>query len=101
MDKRKNKSKLWLALKFLQNRSVGPIGRAHYLTVAGILLGVTALLCVSSVMNGFRAEIRDRITGSLSEIRVSTADGKPLAEPYLLADRLRSQGFQAAAVIRN
>jgi len=101
MDKRKNKSKLWLALKFLQNRSVGPIGRAHYLTVAGILLGVTALLCVSSVMNGFRAEIRDRITGSLSEIRVSAADGKPLAEPYLLADRLRSQGFQAAPVIRN
>lgn len=101
MDKHKNKSKLWLALKFLQNRGVGPIGRAHYLTVAGILLGVTALLCVSSVMNGFRAEIRDRITGSLSEIRISAADGKPLAEPYLLADRLRSQGFQAAPVIRN
>ena len=101
MDKHKNKSKLWLALKFLQNRGVGPIGRAHYLTVAGILLGVTALLCVSSVMNGFRADIRDRITGSLSEIRISAADGKPLAEPYLLADRLRSQGFQAAPVIRN
>lgn len=101
MDKHKNKSKLWLALKFLQNRSVGPIGRAHYLTVAGILLGVTALLCVSSVMNGFRADIRDRIIGSLSEIRISAADGNALAEPYQVADRLRSQGFKAAPVIRN
>lgn len=101
MDKHKNKSKLWLALKFLQNRSVGPIGRAHYLTVVGILLGVTALLCVSSVMNGFRADIRDRIIGSLSEIRISAADGNALAEPYQVADRLRSQGFKAAPVIRN
>lgn len=101
MDKSKNKSKLWLALKYLRSRGAGPVNRSHYLTIAGILLGVTALICVNSVMNGFRADIRNRIIGSLSEIRISNRDQKPLQDYPRLISELRQQGFAAAPVIRN
>lgn len=101
MEKSKNKSKLWLALKYLRSRGAGPVNRSHYLTIAGILLGVTALICVNSVMNGFRADIRDRIIGSLSEIRISNRDQTPLQDYQSLILKLRQQGFAAAPVIRN
>lgn len=99
--KSRNKSKLWLALKYLKGRGSGLIDRSHWLTVAGITLGVTALICVSSVMNGFRADIMGRITGTLSEIRISDPEGSPLKGYGSLIDQLDSDGFKAAPVIRN
>ncbi len=101
MENTKNKSKLWLAQRYLRGRGSGLINRSHFLTIAGILLGVTALICVSSVMNGFRADIRNRIIGTMSEIRVSKKDGSPLAEHTTLIKELQSLGYKAAPVIRN
>lgn len=40
------------------------------LSVAGIALGVAALIVVLSVMNGFQKEVRDRMLGVLSHIEV-------------------------------
>ncbi|MFO8144677.1 MAG: FtsX-like permease family protein [Candidatus Syntrophosphaera sp.] len=99
--KSRNKSKLWLARKYLKGQGTGLIDRSHWLTIAGITLGVTALICVSSVMNGFRDDIMGRITGTLSEIRISKADGSPLAEYSPLLDELHGEGYHAAPVIRN
>ncbi|MBW6513708.1 MAG: ABC transporter permease [Candidatus Syntrophosphaera sp.] len=96
-----NKSKFWLALKYLRGRGANLIDRSHWLTVAGITLGVMALICVSSVMNGFRADIRDRIVGTLSEIRISGRDGEPLAEHASIIQQLQDQGFIASPLIRN
>lgn len=96
----KNRSKLWLALKYLRGQSNGFIHRSHWLTIAGITLGVTALICVSSVMNGLRADIRDRITGTLSEIRITSKGGLPISGYESLVDSLRALGYQAAPVIR-
>lgn len=101
MEQNRNLSKHWLALRYLKGRSSGPINRSHYLTLAGILLGVTALICVSSVMNGFRADIRGRIIGAQSEIRVSHAQGKPLSDYNAVIGKLNKLSFQAAPVIRN
>ncbi|MDO4230784.1 MAG: lipoprotein-releasing ABC transporter permease subunit [Lautropia sp.] len=52
------------------------------LSVAGIGLGVAALIIVMSVMNGFQKEVRDRMLSVLSHIEVHSAeplDWKPLA----------------------
>lgn len=45
-------------------------------SVLGIALGVTALIAVLSVMNGFEAELRDRILGMTSHATVSEFDGR-------------------------
>jgi lipoprotein-releasing system permease protein len=55
------------------------------LSVAGIALGVAALIIVLSVMNGFQKEVRDRMLSVLSHIEVSAVrepllDWKPVAE---------------------
>jgi lipoprotein-releasing system permease protein len=45
------------------------------ISMAGIALGVAALIVVLSVMNGFQKEVRDRMLSVLSHIEVSGASG--------------------------
>jgi lipoprotein-releasing system permease protein len=45
-------------------------------SILGIALGVTALITVLSVMNGFEAELRERILGMTSHATVSGIDGQ-------------------------
>ncbi len=45
-------------------------------SVLGIALGVTALITVLSVMNGFEAELRDRILGMTSHATISGWNGQ-------------------------
>jgi lipoprotein-releasing system permease protein len=45
------------------------------LSMAGIALGVGALIVVLSVMNGFQKEVRDKMLSVLSHIEVSSLDG--------------------------
>lgn len=47
-------------------------------SILGILLGVTALITVTSVMNGFEKEMRERIVGASSHATV-TGLGEPIA----------------------
>lgn len=44
-------------------------------SVLGIALGVTALIAVLSVMNGFEAELRERILGMTSHASISSPSG--------------------------
>lgn len=97
----KNKSIVYLAHKYLRNRSRWLLGRAHYLTLAGISLGVLALIAVSSVMNGFQADMQERLISTLSELRISSRDGSEFIDYQKLEPRLRELGFRAAPVIRN
>ncbi len=96
----KNSSVYYLALKYLKNRHKGFIGRSHYLTLAGISLGVLALIVVSSVMNGFQTDMRQRLIGTLAEVRISGADGERLSDYAKLRDELQKQGFRSSPVIR-
>lgn len=41
----------------------------------GIVLGVWALITVLSIMNGFEAELRDRILGVASHVTITSAEG--------------------------
>ena len=55
-------------------------------SMLGIALGVTALITVLSVMNGFERELRERILGMASHATITGLDGT-LADWPALADR--------------
>jgi lipoprotein-releasing system permease protein len=57
-------------------------------SMLGIALGVTALITVLSVMNGFERELRERILGMASHATISGTDGS-LAGWHALIDRAR------------
>ncbi len=54
-------------------------------SILGIMLGVTALITVTSVMNGFEKEMRERIVGASSHATV-TGLGEPLENWQQVAD---------------
>ncbi len=47
------------------------------ISMAGIALGVAALIIVLSVMNGFQKEVRDRMLSVLSHIEIEADGGMP------------------------
>ncbi|MBK8065927.1 MAG: lipoprotein-releasing ABC transporter permease subunit [Betaproteobacteria bacterium] len=55
------------------------------ISMAGIALGVAALIVVLSVMNGFQKELRTRILGVASHVQISGADNR-LADWKAVAD---------------
>ena len=59
-------------------------------SLAGIGLGVATLIIVMSVMNGFRAELMDRILGLNGHLAVSAPLGDGLNDFDSVAKRLRS-----------
>ncbi|HPS40099.1 MAG TPA: ABC transporter permease [Candidatus Cloacimonadota bacterium] len=97
----KNNSIVFLAEKYLKNRGKGFIGRSHYLTLAGISLGVLALIVVSSVMNGFQTDMQKRLIGTLAEVRISPPQGKSFEDYPAVQAKLSELGFLSSPVIRN
>ncbi|HOH46831.1 MAG TPA: ABC transporter permease [Candidatus Cloacimonadota bacterium] len=95
-----NPSVKFMALKYLRGRGRGLIGKTHYLTLAGIALGVMALICVSSVMNGFQADMENRLISSQSEMRLYADGQQELREFSSLQFELEKEGFASSPVIR-
>ncbi len=54
---------LRVALRYLQARRKAGISLTSFLTVAGVMLGVAALVVVTSVWNGFEAEFLAKLLG--------------------------------------
>jgi lipoprotein-releasing system permease protein len=70
----------FIGLRYLRaRRRNGFISFISLISVVGIALGVTALIVVLSVMNGFQKEIRSRILGVASHVEISSFNG-PLAD---------------------
>jgi lipoprotein-releasing system permease protein len=75
--------------------------RTHFISfismtsMLGIALGVTALITVLSVMNGFEQELRDRILGMASHATITTYEGR-LADWQGLAQTLDGQAHVVA-----
>jgi lipoprotein-releasing system permease protein len=59
-------------------------------SMAGIALGVAALIIVLSVMNGFQREVRDRMLAAIPHVQVTDADGNGLADWEALAAKAKA-----------
>lgn len=61
----------FVARRYLKSRSkTGFINLITYISILGVTIGVAALIIVLSVMNGFEEEVRSRIVGFDSHIRL-------------------------------
>jgi len=61
---------LFVARRYFQSKKrTGFISLINYFSIAGVMIGVAALIIVLSVMNGFETEVRSRIIGFDSHIR--------------------------------
>ena len=61
-------------------RRNGFISFISAISMAGIALGVAALIVVLSVMNGFQKEVRDRMLSVIAHIEVFDGRGGALAD---------------------
>ncbi|MCG8604376.1 ABC transporter permease, partial [bacterium] len=54
----------FIANRYLKSkRKTGFISLINYISIAGVMIGVAALIIVLSIMNGFESEVRSRIIG--------------------------------------
>lgn len=67
------------------------------ISLMGITLGMTALITVMSVMNGFQEEVRSRILGVASHVQVSGMDGNLRDWPRTVDEVIKHPSVQAAA----
>jgi len=87
---------LEIGLKYTRSRRRKAVGQRDGflsfisgISMAGIALGVAALIVVLSVMNGFQKEVRDRMLSVLSHIEITAPNGLANWEP--VAEKLSSQ----------
>ena len=79
-----------LALRYLRaRRRKGSVSIIAVFSVAGIMLGVAALIIVLSVMNGFRQEMFDKFLGLHSHVTVKPL-GRTFADYSETAERLKA-----------
>jgi lipoprotein-releasing system permease protein len=64
-----------IAARYLRARREGFISVIAWLSLTGIALGVATLIIVMSVMNGFRADLIDRILGISGHLIVQSSEG--------------------------
>ena len=103
----------FLAFRYLRaRRAEGFISVIAWFSFLGITLGVATLVIVMSVMNGFRAELIDRILGLNGHIGVFKTDGRPIEKynevsfqlseiPSIVAATPQIQGQVMATSSRN
>ncbi|WP_348944650.1 lipoprotein-releasing ABC transporter permease subunit [Chitinibacter sp. FCG-7] len=108
---------LLIGLRYTRaKRRNGFISFIQLISIAGIGLGVAALIIVLSVMNGFQEEVRNRILGMASHITITgpgsalgnwqaaaqTAEQNPHVKgtaPYVLGQGLFTNGSQVKGVL--
>jgi len=79
---------IWIALRYLRARHRHRfISFISVVSMIGIALGLTAVIVVMSVMNGFHTEIRDRILSMVSHINVTELTAR-LEDWHGLAEQL-------------
>ena len=67
------------------------------ISLLGITLGMTALITVMSVMNGFQKEVRTRILGVASHVQVSGIEGTLTNWPQVAYETTKHPQVEAAA----
>ncbi|MEM9531126.1 MAG: lipoprotein-releasing ABC transporter permease subunit [Pseudomonadota bacterium] len=67
------------------------------ISMLGIALGVTALITVLSVMNGFEKELRERILGMLSHATITAVEDNMTQWPQAMAEAAQHEQVLGAA----
>ncbi|SDI84722.1 lipoprotein-releasing system permease protein [Ferrimonas sediminum] len=88
---------LFIGLRYWRSRKDTQfVSFITFFSVAGIALGVAALIVVSAVMNGLEGRLKTRLLGAVPQVVVS-ADA-PLQKPTLLANQLAAEPHVIGAV---
>jgi lipoprotein-releasing system permease protein len=66
----------FIGLRYLNAKKQGFLSIISFISFAGIALGVTALVVVTSVMNGFHEDIRDKIIGTNAHVVAMPYDAR-------------------------
>jgi|DewCreStandDraft_4_1066084.scaffolds.fasta_scaffold05069_4 lipoprotein-releasing system permease protein len=72
----------FIGLRYLGAKKQGFISIISFISIAGIALGVIALIVVISVMNGFHEDIRNRIIGTNAHVIALPGDVKAGMKDY-------------------
>ena len=89
-----------IAFRYLKGRHKVLFTFSNMLSLFGIIIGVFSLLVISSVMNGFDSDMRDRVIGSKAEIHIATKDYHPLSQYENVISRIEKiPGVRAVAPI--
>ena len=68
---------LFIGLRYLKaKRKQTFISLITFISIGGVMVGVTALIVVLAVMNGFKEDLRDKILGVTSHVVISRFDTK-------------------------
>ncbi len=90
----------FVALRYLRSgKSSGFAYVVTWFSFIGIALGVATLIIVTSVMNGFRAELLDKIVGMKGHIIVSRADHEGILDYDKLAEQIAQSDNKIKKVI--
>ena len=65
----------WISLKYLTSKKDTFLSIINFVSIAGIAIGVMALIVVIAVMTGFDTDLRDKIIGTTSHIVIEKEDG--------------------------
>lgn len=90
----------FVALRYLRSgKSSGFAYVVTWFSFIGIALGVATLIVVTSVMNGFRSELLDKIVGMKGHIIVSRADHEGILDYDKLAEQIAQSDNKIKKVI--
>jgi lipoprotein-releasing system permease protein len=82
---------LFIALRYLRSkRKTGFISLISYISVAGVMIGVAALIIVLSVMNGFESEVRSRFIGVDAHIKVRTFHDRGIDNQQEIMEKIKT-----------
>ncbi len=88
----------FIARRYLASKKkTGFVSIFTFISIAGILIGVAALIFVLSMMNGFEKEVRTRIIGTIAHINIFSAQENSFSDYQILISQL-SQQKQVKAV---
>ncbi|WP_369310879.1 lipoprotein-releasing ABC transporter permease subunit LolC [Providencia rettgeri] len=91
---------LFIGLRYLRGRAADKFGRfVSSLSAIGITLGVTALITVTSVMNGFERSLQDSILAYMPQAILTSSSGNIDPTKYPMTDLQHLQGVSRIAPI--
>lgn len=91
---------LFIGLRYLRGRAADKFGRfVSSLSAIGITLGVTALITVTSVMNGFERSLQDSILAYMPQAILTSPSGNIDPVKHPMSDLQHLQGVSRIAPI--